>query len=288
LKHIGVLAISILLFFGPSQTAPAQSSTPVPSPAPLPDAPSAVANAKAHKKRAVIDPCAAMRPTDSSEAMSAFAARNPCPPPSENPYMRFLNSTTPHPLTPRQKAHLAARDVLDPFNLLTITGSSAYTVASDSHTAYGPGMHGFARAVGTGFSQDVTGEFIGTFAVCSIFHEDPHYHREPDRPMVHRFFHAIGRTVIAQHDEGGNMPNFQNLITYPAAAMIANLYVPGIATNVPSTFDRVLIGLATDPINNLITEFLPDVARRIHIHIVFVQQILNQVAAPNGTASGLP
>jgi hypothetical protein len=233
------------------------------------------------------DPCADQRQSENPEAVSAQTALHPCLA-TENPYKRFLDSTAPHPLTPAQKAHLAARDVLDPFNILTITGNAAVTVAIDSHTAYGPGFHGFAYDTGVGFSQDVTGEFIGTFLVCSIFHEDPHYHREPDKPVLHRIVHAIDHTVIAQHDDGHTMPNFQNLITFPAAAEIGDLYVPGIATNLPSTVDRVIVGLATDPINNLITEFLPDVAKRIHVRIVFVQQILNQVAAPSGTASGLP
>ena len=229
----------------------------------------------------------AQRMSENPEAVSAATDGVPCVSP-ENPYMRFLNSTAPRPLTPGQKAHLAARDVMDPFNILTITANAAFTVGINSHTAYGPGFHGFAYDAGVSFTQDVTGEFIGTFAVCSIFHEDPHYHREPGRTIFHRVVHAIDHTVIAQGDDGHTMPNYQNLIGYPAGAELGDLYVPGIATNLPSTIDRAIIGLATDPVNNLITEFLPDVAKRIHIRIVFVQQILNQVAAPSGTASGLP
>ncbi len=260
---------------GLSAAAAARAQTPT-----LPDAPSAIQDRAAKQpSRKSLDPCAERRPADNPEALSSFNARNPCIPPSENPYMRFLNSTAPHPLTPAQKAHLAVRNVIDPFNLLTIIASSGFNVAIDAHNPYGPGMHGFARETGIGFSQDVTGEFIGTFAVCSLFHEDPHYHREPDRKPVRRVFHAIGRTIYAQHDDGRPMPNYQTLITYPSTALIANLYVPGVATDGPSTVKRIVLDFATDPINNIITEFLPDFARHIHIHIVFVQQILNQVAA---------
>ena len=174
--------------------------------------------------------------------------------------------------------------MIDPFNILTIIANAGFSVGINSHTGYGPGFHGFAYDVGVSFTQDVTGEFIGTFAVCSMFHEDPHYHRLPNGTPVHRVVHALSRTIIAQHDDGTNMPNYENFISYPAGALIGNLYVPGIATNAPSTVERIFVGLATDPINNLITEFLPDVAKRIHIRIVFVQQILNQVATnPNQT-----
>ena len=51
------------------------------------------------------------------------------------------------------------------------------------------------------------------------------------------------------------MPNYENFVTYPASAMIANLYVPGVNGNGPATVARFMTGLATDPVNNLITEF---------------------------------
>ena len=46
-------------------------------------------------------------------------------------------------------------------------------------------------------------------------------------------------------------------------------------------------GYALDPINSLLNEFLPDVASRVHIRIIFVQRILNNIASSNGV-SGLP
>ena len=240
----------------------------------MPEAPSVTG------RHARPDPCAVDHTAENPEAASAEAIAHPCV--YENPYMRFLNSTAPHPLTAAQKGHLAVRDVIDPFNLLTIVANAGFTIAINSHTGYGPGFHGFGYDVGVSFTQDVTGEFIGTFAVCSILHEDPHYHRMPNGTTTRRVIHALSRTIIAQHDDGSAMPNYQNLVGYSAGAALGNLYVPGIATNVPSTVERTLVGLATDPINNLVTEFLPDVAKRIHIRIVFVQQILNQVSAnPN-------
>jgi hypothetical protein len=36
--------------------------------------------------------------------------------------------------------------------------------------------------------------------------------------------------------------------------------------------------MATAPIDNFVTEFLPDVARKIHVRVVLIQQIINQVA----------
>ena len=247
----------------------------------LPDSPGAVTATKhGRKDKHPLPPCpgAGGMPSLDPEAMSAAEIRQPCET-AINPYQRFLNSETAVPLTPKQKGYLAYRDIVDPFNLLTIGANAAFTVGIDAHSAYGPGLKGFGRDVGYSFSQDATGEFIGTFAVCSLLHEDPHYHRLPTARPLHRVVHAIKRTVIAQHDDGSSMPNYENFITYPASAELANLYVPGVHGNGPSTVERILTGLATDPVNNLITEFVPDFARRVHIRVVFVQQILNQIAS---------
>jgi hypothetical protein len=40
-----------------------------------------------------------------------------------------------------------------------------------------------------------------------------------------------------------------------------------------------MIGYATDPIDNLVTEFLPDVAKHVHVRVIFVQRVLNQVSS---------
>lgn len=210
-----------------------------------------------------------------------------------NPFQRFLDSSTPTPLTPGQKAYLAMRNFLDPANIITITGIAAFTVGFNADTAYGPGLKGFGRDTAYSFSQDATGEFFGTFLIPSLAHEDPHYHREPQAAVPRRILHALSRTLIAQSDTGRNMPNYAVLLTYPISAETSNLYVPGIAGNGPSTIRRIATGLATDPVNNLITEFLPDVARHVNIKVIFVQRIVNMMTAGNmsgGTAgeAGVP
>ena len=203
----------------------------------------------------------------------------PCPPPPiVNWYQRFINGPEVKPLTPREKARLAVKNLLDPFNAVTILANAAISVGSDAYSPYGPGMPGFGRYVGVSYSEDMTGEFFGTFLIPSVLHQDPHYHRDPHGTIPHRILHAIAQVGWTQGDNGKGMPNYANLLGYPIDAAIANLYVPGERTNVPSTARRVAIGLAISPTDNFITEFLPDVARRIHVRIVVVQQVINQVA----------
>lgn len=185
-------------------------------------------------------------------------------------------------LSSNEKGVLAIRNFVDPFNLLTIAGYSAVVVASNAHTAYGSGFAGFGKLTGYGLAQDAQGEFFETYAIPSVVHEDPRYHRMPGRPFKLRLGHAIAHTFVARRDDGRYMPNYATLLTYPISAELSNLYVPGVQKDAASTTRRIAIGLATDPAGSIVAEFLPDVARRIHIHIVFVQEILNAmvVGAP--------
>jgi hypothetical protein len=209
----------------------------------------------------------------------AIQALPPCPrPPIIDWYERFINGPEVKPLTPREKARLAAKNFLDPFNSVTILGNAAITIGFDSHSPYGPGMPGFARYVGVSYSQDLTGEFFGTFLIPSIFRQDPHYHRDPHATIARRILHAIVQVGWTQGDNEKGMPNYANLLGFPIEAEISDLYVPGVQTDLPATAARVATGWGLAPTDNFITEFLPDIARRIHVHIVFVQQIINQVA----------
>jgi hypothetical protein len=210
----------------------------------------------------------------------------PCPPPpSINWFARFLNGPQVKPLTPREKALLAVRNVLDPFNAVTIVANAAISVGADSHSPYGPGMTGFGRYVGVEYSQDMTGEFFGTFLIPSIVHQDPHYHRMPHAPVIQRIRHAIVQVVWTQGDNGKGMLNYANLVGFAIDDEISDLYVPARATNLPSSAARYGISLALAPTDNFITEFLPDVARHIHVQVVLVQRIIDQVAKTEGTTS---
>jgi hypothetical protein len=185
-------------------------------------------------------------------------------------------------MTPMEKAWLAVRDVADPFNSLTILASSALTIGTDSHTPYGPGMAGFGRYVGVSYTQDMTGEFFGTFLIPSIAHQDPHYHRWPHATLKVRIAHAAYQVLWTQGDNGREMINYANVVGFAAEDEIANLYVPGRQTNLPASAKRYGYALLSAPINNYITEFLPDIARHIHIRVVAIQRIINQVAKTGG------
>jgi hypothetical protein len=217
------------------------------------------------------------RPDSSSSAEKDMSCQPDIP-----LFARFLNSATPLPLTPRQKFILAARNVSDPFNLLTIAGVSAISIASDANTADGPGLRGFAKNAGVSLSQDMTGEFFGTFLIPSLAHQDPHYHRMPNLSLRRRIIHVLDEVVVAQSDEGAPMFNYATVVGTIATSSMGNLYVPGRKNSFGASTARIATSLATDPIGNAITEFVPDLARRINFQVVIVQRLINRVAIAEG------
>ena len=193
-----------------------------------------------------------------------------------NYFQRFVDAGI-HPLTPRQKAYLAFRNTVNPYNFATIGFFSAVSVASDPNSAYGPGFPGFGRNFGVAYCENAVSEFFGTFLIPAIAHQDPHYHRMPNASYARRTLHAITAVGWGQSDYGVGMPNYSTLITTAVSDGLGNLYVPGRQKSWGAAASRYSIAIASDPIDNFVTEFLPDVARRVNVHIVLVQQIVNHV-----------
>jgi len=226
----------------------------------------------------------AMASEPSHPVVSPDLRRESCPPlaPLIDWYARFLNGPQIRRMTPKQKAWLATRDVIDPFNGITILGNSAIFVGANSHSSYGPGMTGFGTNVGVSYSQDVTNEFFGTFLIPSIVHQDPHYYRLPAASIKRRIAHAFYQVVWTQGDDGKGMLNYANLLGFALDDEIGNLYVPGQQTDMRASAKRYVLAFSLAPIDNFITEFVPDLARRIHVRVVLVQRIIDQVAISEG------
>lgn len=287
LASLALLAIAFRPAAASSQAAPA----------PLPEAPQPQSPVQ---EKPSIERCELFRygaelgvvAADAAASATGFSPRPvpqvpSCPSrvPLINWYSRFITGPQVKPMNPKEKAWLAVRNVGDPFNLATILGEAAISVGANSHSPYGPGMAGWGRYVGASFTQDMTVEFFGTFLIPSIAHQDPHYHRMPTATIKRRVLHAIAQVAWTQGDDGKGMLNYANLVGFAIDDEIANLYVPGQQTNAHSTAVRYVTGLASAPIDNLVAEFVPDIARRIHVQVVVIQRIINHVATTESSGS---
>jgi len=125
---LSVLSLAALLGLGGTACAGQAQSAPSALPdAPQPQIPVASPNAAA--------PCPAG--TSAPSPAGAATAPAPCPPrpPANYWFSRFLTGPEVKPLTPKEKARLAVRNVLDPFNALTILAEAGISVGADAHSA---------------------------------------------------------------------------------------------------------------------------------------------------------
>jgi hypothetical protein len=264
----------LVLLASPAWAGQAESSKPEPA---LPEAPQP--QVPVHASAPIAAPCPSAAGAGPQSGAQPAAA--PCPPVT-NWYQHFINGPQVKPLTPKEKARLAMHNVLDPFNGITILADAGIAVGSNAHSSYGPGMHGFGRYVGVSFTQDLTGEFFGAFLIPSIVHQDPHYHRMPNATIPRRVRHAIAQVLWTQGDNAEMMVNYANLAGFAIDVEISNLYVPARKTDLSASGARYSIALASAPIDNFVSEFMPDVARHIHVQVVVIQRIINHVARTEG------
>ncbi|MES2219767.1 MAG: hypothetical protein V4587_02235 [Acidobacteriota bacterium] len=195
-----------------------------------------------------------------------------------SPFAQYLKWPDTVPLTAKDNLRSAVRGVIDPFNLMTIAADAAIGIGSDSHTAYGPGFEGYAKYAGVSLTEDMTGEFFGTFLVPSIFHQDPHYHRRPYLSLKRRFLHTFVAVVWSQSYTGKPMFNYANFLGGIATAVVSNTFVPGPdRQGFSNTAQRLALAFAISPSGNMIEEFVPDLASHVNLRVVIFQRILNSV-----------
>ena len=204
-RHAVLALVLAAILLPAAQGWAGQAESPKLQPS-LPEAPQP--QLRVHAKTQTVDPCHIKR--DGTAVVDAEAAAAislnpanpvldrslrpaPCPPlePFIDWYARFLTGPQVKPMKAKEKGWLAVRNVIDPFNALTILGLAGIAIGSDSHSPYGPGMPGFARYVGVSYTEDMTGEFFGTFLISSLDHQDPHYHRMPTASIPRRVGHAM-------------------------------------------------------------------------------------------------
>jgi hypothetical protein len=213
---------------------------------------------------------------------SSLAEKRMCCDSTMKPFTRFIDYPANSSLTATDKLALFWKNIRDPFNLLTIGAVSAFSVAADSHNAEGPGVRGFAKNAGVSLTQEATSEFFTTFLIAALAHQDPRYHRWPNLPLKRRIRHVFEEVVISQSDDGQPMFNYATVFGTIGSSALGNLYVPGRNNSWGASATRISVNLATDPIGNAISEFVPDVARRINVNVVLVQRVINRIAVIEG------
>lgn len=217
-----------------------------------------------------------------THACSEASHLSSCCNPVNDAFGSYLRQNAIHVYTPGELGKIAVRGVIDPFNLMTIGATSLFTVGTDPHSQYGPGFKGWSKLSGITLTEDMTGEFVGTFLIPAIDHQDPHYHRTPNASMTRRILHSSYQPFWTTSDTGKGMINYSTIVGSIVTEAVNMSYVPYQQEGWGPGAARIAVGWASTPVGNYVTEFFPDVARHINLKVVFLQRIVNRVALENG------
>src|SRR5262249_58513192 len=100
--------------------------------------------------------------------------------------------------------------------------------------------------------------------ISSLFHQDPHYHRDPGSPTRRRIGKALAYVLVTRSDSGRPMFNFAEVLGTTSSSIVEGSFHPEWERGLGATAGRIAISIGSDAAWNLITEFLPDVARPLN------------------------
>lgn len=172
-----------------------------------------------------------------------------------NFYVSYIWHATP--LTSGQKFGLAFRSAADPGNLLLVGTVAGVQQAANAFPGYGQGWKGYGRRYGADLGNLVSGTFMGSAVLPSLFHQDPRYFYKGSGTTSSRFWYAVSRTIVTRGDNGHPQPNYSTILGDISAGAISNLYyAPEDRRNAKVTLTNGLLGIAGDAMNNVFQEFV--------------------------------
>lgn len=171
------------------------------------------------------------------------------------------------PLLPRQKFHLFAKSAFDPAELSVVGLQAGLSQGENEFPEYGQGAAGYGKRYGATLADEVSSSFWANFFYPVLLKEDPRYFRMGHGPIKRRMKYALLQEVICHTDAGGRSFAWENVLGALTTGGVSNLYYPAAERGLGLTMSRSAISIGYGSLGGLVTEFYPDIARRLfHRH----------------------
>ena len=168
------------------------------------------------------------------------------------------------PLTPKEKWHLAWKETVDPFNFASAAAGALWSQSTNSTPRYGQGGAALGERFGAALADFSTQNFLSTGFFATVLQEDPRYFRKgPSAGLFERVGDSLKQTVFTRRDSGGATFNGSNFLGMAAGIGISNIYYPPASRRGSVMLGRVFTGLTGDVMGNLMSEFWPDVRKKL-------------------------
>jgi hypothetical protein len=162
------------------------------------------------------------------------------------------------------KFFLFVQDSFDPVTFVSAGFDAALDQAEDSDPRYRQGSEGFGRRYGAEFVGQASVRFFNDFFYPSLFSEDPRYYRLAHGGFRKRFFHAMGHSVIAHHDDGSRMFNFSIWFGTTSSVVLSNTYHPDNERGFLPAAQAVTFSILQESASDVFREFWPEISRKLH------------------------
>ena len=166
------------------------------------------------------------------------------------------------PLKTWEKFKIAERDTFDWPNFPLLAGFALQTQIAQS------GWHGramgknFAEYYARSFADGMIGNFITEAMIPSLLHEDPRFFRSGVGSVWKRTYKAARQVMVTRTENGGSRFNFSEVLGNSAVVAVTSAYYPDSRRLGPAA-ERVGLQIGNDVISNLMTEFWPDIKRKL-------------------------
>lgn len=167
------------------------------------------------------------------------------------------------PLTPRQKFHLTAKQVTDPFTFVASGLQAGLGQATDEFPGYGQGAAGYSKRYGAAFADQASSQFFSNFFYPTLFKEDPRYFRSGEGSIRHRIGYALAQEFVCHTDAGGRSFNWSNVLGAVTTGGVSNAYYPSTDRGFGLTMSRSVVAIGYGSAGGLIQELWPDIQRKV-------------------------
>lgn len=159
------------------------------------------------------------------------------------------------PMTAKQKYKLALRTSIDPWIFARTAITAGLDQAAGRFPEYDDGGKGYVERYFAAYGSAVTGRFIASAVLPSIFHQDPRYFYRGTGGAPRRALHAIVSSVAARTDHGRVEPNYSHTLGNFAAGYLSRTWHPGGDNGVSLALENMGIGIGESMVRNLLQEF---------------------------------
>jgi len=168
------------------------------------------------------------------------------------------------PLTPRQKWNLGWREATDPFNIAAAAMTAAFSQHDNQTPRYGEGWPNYGKRFGAAIGDSGTQGLFSASVFAILLHQDPRYFREgPRRRILPRTLYSVTRLFVCNDDKGRHVFNSSGMLGMTAGIAASNLYYPRASRTGTVMAGRIETSLLGGFTGNLMSEFWPDVHRKL-------------------------